>query len=459
MNQNITLSVGNLLLVDKFNEEYGYFNQVFNGIGGKAKNILPCAKLFILNRLGECFSINQIISGYDRELFEKLQFSGDPKERSLYRNLERIGANFSFIIERHQQFIIAEKLASDTQYMDFSSSYFEGKGGEFGEYGYSRDGQPGKKQLTFGISTGINGIPSALTIQKGNVQDKVHFRVMLKTSEAVLEKNSLLVFDTGGNTKENKKDVREKEFHFLTLKPKKVGPYKKEIAYFNDNVKADVEINGTIYQVVKRKQNDEILYIFFSQKFKEIQLSMKNRKFKRELEKNDGILKKTKDGKDISEYNTREGIVTTKGVLQTTLAEIENPRINGLEGFFILESSLDADPFKVLCLYKDKDKAEKIFRNIKEGTELRPMRHWSTNAIKGYILVIFLTNFIVNLTLLRAKQPLVKNIKLLKKHLAKLTLAIIFNENGQKQELLTNICPEIQSILDTFLENYCKNLT
>ena len=50
---------------------------------------------------------------------------------------------------------------------------------------------------------------------------------MLKTSEAVLEKNSLLVFDTGGNTKENKKNVREKEFHFLTLKPKKVGPYKK----------------------------------------------------------------------------------------------------------------------------------------------------------------------------------------------------------------------------------------
>ena len=40
-----------------------------------------------------------------------------------------------------------------------------------------------------------------------------------------------------------------------------------------------------------------------------------------------------------------------------------------------------------------------------------------------------------------------------------MTLAIIFDENGQKQELLTNICPEIQSILDTFLENYCKNLT
>jgi len=33
-----------------------------------------------------------------------------------------------------------------------------------------------------------------------------------------------------------------------------------------------------------------------------------------------------------------------------------------------------------------------------EGTEIRPIRHWSKEAIIGYILVIFLTNFIVNLT-------------------------------------------------------------
>ena len=78
-----------------------------------------------------------------------------------------------------------------------------------------------KKQLTFGISTGINGIPSALTIQKGNVQDKAHFRFMLKTCGAVLKENSLLIFDTGGNTKDNKRLIREKKFHYLTLKSRK----------------------------------------------------------------------------------------------------------------------------------------------------------------------------------------------------------------------------------------------
>ena len=460
MKNNTTFSIGNLLLINKVDAEYNYFDALLNGIGGKAKDLVPCTKLFMYNRLHECFSINQIISGYSPELFEKLEFSNVPKERSLYRNLERIGINFPFIMERHQKFIEENKLVTEVNYLDTSSSYFEGGAkNEFAEYGYSRDKQPNKKQLTFGICTGINGIPLALTIQKGNVQDKAHFRFMLKASEAVLEKNSLLVFDTGGNTKENKRIIREKEFHYLTLKAKKISPYKNEIARYKQEIKTEIEINKSKYSCLKYKDKNEINYIFFSEKLKADQLAHKERKFQKTLEKNKVILKKTKAGRDINEFITEEGIVTTKGSLQKILIDISNPNINGLEGFFILESSLDADPFKILSLYKDKDKAEKLFRSIKEGTELRPMRHWSKNAIIGYVLIIFLTNFLVNLTLLRAKNPEVKNLKLLKKYLSKLTVAIIYDENHQKHEFLANICPEIRSILEEFLEKYCKSRT
>ena len=53
--------------------------------------------------------------------------------------------------------------------------------------------------------------------------------------------------------------------------------------------------------------------------------------------------------------------------LQRTLDVMENPYINGIEGFFILESSIDEDPKKVLHLYKERDKAEKFIRALKEG--------------------------------------------------------------------------------------------
>ena len=454
MKNNAAVSIGSVALIEKVNCEYQFFSQIFKGIGGKAKNLIPSAKLFIYNRLDECFSINQLLSGYSPELFELLKFKRSPSDRDLYRNLSRIGQNHFFIINNYQRFISKENLVADKQFIDFSSSYFEGKHAAFGALGYSRDHEPGKKQLTFGISTGINSIPTALTIQNGNVQDKAHFRFMLKTSEAVLPEESLLIFDTGGNTKENKRQIREKKFHYLTLKAKKIGPYKKFIELYNQGKKEEFFINGVKYSVVKSASEEEINYIFFCDKLRQEQLALKERNFKKMLAKNKPILKKTKAGKTIDELITEEGIVTTKGTLQQTLAEIENPKINGLEGFFILESDLDIEPERALALYKDKDKAEKLFRSIKEGTELRPMRHWSKDAIVGYILVIFLTNFLINLTLLRAKDTVVKNTKLLKKYLRKLTLVIIYPPTGFKFQILANICPEIDVILGDFIEKY-----
>ncbi len=54
--------------------------------------------------------------------------------------------------------------------MDFSSTYFEGDEAALGTLGYSRDRRPDRKQITLGISTGINDVPTALTIQKGNTR-------------------------------------------------------------------------------------------------------------------------------------------------------------------------------------------------------------------------------------------------------------------------------------------------
>ncbi|MGC8693959.1 MAG: hypothetical protein ACP5RY_06930 [Thermoplasmata archaeon] len=141
-------------------------------------------------------------------------------------------------------------------------------------------------------------------------------------------------------------------------------------------------------------------------------------------------------------------------------------------------------------LYKDRDKAEKFIRAIKEGLELRPLRHWNQNSIKGLFFIIFLTEFIINLTrFIRAgdgknnidstnKSEIsdknipqenvnkfdsnqkemgadpVKNIKLLKKHLISLTKTIIYPEEGLKFHLISNITPQITHIFGDFIKKY-----
>ena len=180
MRNNISFNVGTLILINKVDREYNFFGNIFSSLKGKTKHLVESIKLFINNRLDKCVSINQLTKNYQREWFECLDFKDIPSERTLYRDLERIGIKYKFVIEKYQQLLKRNNLVDDKQFADFSSAHFEGEKAELGALGYSRDNQPGKKQLTFGISTGINGIPTALTIQKGNVCDKKHFKVKVK---------------------------------------------------------------------------------------------------------------------------------------------------------------------------------------------------------------------------------------------------------------------------------------
>ena len=454
MKQNVTFSIGNVALIDKVNEKFGIFDYLFANLNCRAKNIKSSAKLLSYNRLGDCVSVNQLTSVYPEELFKQLGYRKIPADRSIYRDLDRIGQRAPFLQNKYQEIIKKNGLVSEKQFMDFSSSYFEGHKSKLGELGYSRDHEPGKEQITFGISTGINNIPTALTIQKGNVQDKKHFKFMLKTVKHLLKEDSMLIFDCGGNTESNKQKIRKSKFNYLTLKAKKKKTYKKYIEIFKNSEKKNFIVNDIEYKSVEVKEGNETQYIFYSTELFKDQKKKRDIKFERELEKNEPKLIKVKKGKIIGSYISKEGYILAKGSIQKSLAELKNPFITGLEGYFILECSVDAEPEKILRLYKDKDKAEKLIRNMKEGTELRPIRHWSTNAIIGYLFIVFLTNCLINLTHFLAKLPVVKNLKLLKKYLNNLTLTVIYPPNRFKFSVLSNISEEIRAILGDSINKY-----
>jgi len=454
MRQNISLNVGSLILINKVDGNYNFFDSVLKGLTGKTKHLKQSVKAFIHNRLGKCVSINRLTEIYPEETFEYLGFKEKPKERTIYRDLERIGNKSKFILENYQQLLKRNGLISDKQFIDFSSSYFEGNNSELGELGYSRDNQPGKKQLTFGISTGMNDIPTAMTIQKGNVNDSKHFNFMLNTAKKVLDVNSLLIFDYGGNSKANKHKIVSLGYNYLTRRQKKRELYQKYLKIFEKSKKQRFVINGRAYSCVKVIEGSEVKYIYFCKKLKQDQLRKREKKFIRELEKNDKLLRKIKKGKEIAKYLCREGEIIAKGEIQHTLDKVENPYINGLEGYFILESSVNEDSEKILRLYKDRDKAEKLIRDMKEGTELRPIRHWSKLAIVGYLLIVFLTNCLIKLTHFLSKNSVVKNLKLLKKYLNSLTVTVVYDKSVFKFSVLSNVFPEIRAILGDYIDKY-----
>lgn len=452
MNQNITIPLGSIVMLKKIENHFGLFHRLFNDVKGKAKDFIPLVKLLACNKLTHSVSIHQINNTYPVEFMRKLGMKDIPPEKSMYRALERIGRCFPVIIERYQQLIKQYRLVDKKQIIDFSSTYFEGTKSELARFGYSRDREPGKLQITFGISTGITGIPTAVTIQKGNVQDKKHMRHMIKLVSKILPRDSLLIFDTGANTKKNRKKIRILKYHFLTLRPKKVGTYKKYISFFNTQLEkgtiTHMMVNQRHYSCVKKKEaSGTISYIFFSPELYSSQIKAKGRKFKRQKKKGNQTLRKRKHIVLPSE----QGWVTLLPVLQRTLTKIENPYITGVEGFFILESSVDSDPEKILRLYKQRDKAEKFIRALKEGIELRPLRHWNTWSVIGIFFICFLANLLIILTHILNKISPVKNVKLLKKQLINLTLTYVYPKNRFRFIILSNVSPEILELFGDFV--------
>jgi len=453
MKDNVTIPLGSIVMTRQIENHFGLYHHLFHGIEGKAKDFIPLTKLLIANKLAHTVAIHQIQNTYPLEFMEHLGITDKPSERTLYRTLERIGENLPVILDRYQQFIKKHDLVDKKQIVDFSSTYFEGIKMGLAKYGFSSDKRPDKLQIKFGIATGITGIPTALTIQKGNVQDKKHMKKILKLLAKILPRDSLLIFDTGANTKTNREKIRHGlRFHFLTLKPKKVGPYTAYIRFFFEQVKAGNVICITIeeqpYFCVKKQENDgSFSYIFFSQELYETQMKRKKKTFIRQKRKGNKQLRKRKH----TIFPSDQGWVELIPSLQKTLQDIENPYINGLEGFFILESSVDEQPEKILYLYKQRDKAEKFIRALKEGLELRPIRHWKTECVFGIIFISFLANLLVSLTHFLKNISPVKNVKLLKKYLINLTETIVYPQNRFKFTILSNVSSEIRGLFGDFV--------
>lgn len=449
--KNNSLPLGGLIILDKIDKEYCFFQSVFKGISGRMKDFIPLVKLHIYNKLTHSVSVHQILETYSYELMEHLNADKNLSERTLYRGLERIGKNFNLLHNNYQQFLKEKNFLDDKQVTDFSSFYVEGKESELSEHGYSRDRRPDKEQINFGISTGINGIPSALTIQKGNVEDKTHMREMLNLVDKILPEKSLLIFDAGANSKSNKDKIISIGYNYLTLKQKNVRAYKNYIRYFSkqrEEAKSFIQ-NDRDYSCIKIR-DDNFKYIFFCSQLCNDQLSKKEKLFEKQKEKGN----KSIDKKKFQRLPSDKGWIEFIPHLQSTLSDIENPYITGIEGFFVLESSVDADPEEILRLYKERDKAEKFIRNLKEGLELRPMRHWNKYSIIGMIFICFLTNFLISLTLKLAKNPLIKNVKLLKKFMINLTLTMVYPKNRFRFTILSNVSPQIRGLFDDFLEKY-----
>lgn len=446
LNKNISFSVGTATAVKNYSSKLN-FEDIFKRFKKRGISIVGLIESLLTYRLtenqsttkaSEWINRNEVLSEFSLEQFE---------DRTLFRLLEIIGGNYEEVIYLIQDvlFNLYDFPHTNTN-LDWTSLVLWGKQAELGKYGYSRDHRPDKKQITIGLAelaSPIN-IPFGLTIQPGNESDQTHFKKTFNQIECRLRKESRLVFDKGGQSKDNIDLVSK--MRYLSAKKLNTSDDKRIKAF--DKEKAElIDPKAGIYGI-KIAYPSRIDFFYFSEKLQKEQIEAKLRRAEQKLKEAKEIQKSLDKSKQLPKrFRINNPLVDVKYSYQTKLTflteeealrVVQKASINGREGFFCLVSNENLTLKEALKIYRMKDSVEKIFQSMKNDISIKPLRVWSTNSIKGAVLIGFLAQLIISL--IRYDYPKLKNTspKFIKISLMNLTVTVEKIQNGRKRRIFSN---------------------
>jgi transposase len=450
-NLNISFPVGTAITVKKYSKKLD-FPSIFGKFKQKGISLVGLINALISYKLSENLSLtrgsdwinrNEVLQEFNLKSFE---------QKTLYRAIEIIGENYQEVILNLQDILFNQYNFEHTDVnMDWSSLILWGDKARLAKYGYSRDHRPDKKQITFGITElrkPIN-IPIGLTIAQGNVNDQTHFQMTFNQVKNCLEENSKTIFDKGANSKENLNTIIASKMQFLTAKKLNTSDDKLIKKFWNMEPKL-IDSKKNIYGF-KQQFPTRYNYFFFSEKLKHEQIASALRKAERQLREAKEIENARLKGKPLPKrFRINNVLVKATIEYQTKLRNISEDEafqlvkkasITEREGFFCLTSSENLTLKEALLLYREKDSVEKIMQSLKNEINIKPLRVWSDNSVRGALLIGYLAHLMISL--IRYDEPKLKNYstKFIKISLSNLTVTIENLKKFKKRRIYSNFDP------------------
>ena len=433
-------------------------SDVFSKYKKKGRNINRLIEALVAYKLSENLSVSKASKWINRkpvlEEFDLAPF----EERTLFRVLEILGKNREEVIADIQDILFDIYDFEHTNLnMDWSSLVLHGLKCPIGEYGYSRDHRPDKKQITIGLAELANpiNIPIGLTINPGNVNDQKHFKDTYEQSKKHIKEGSLYTFDKGANSKDNLEIVLKDKMKYLTAK--KLNKSDDKIIKAFDKSKAElIDSEDEIY-CIKQKFPSRFNYFFFSEKLKKENIATALRKAERQLKDAKEIQNASAKGKGLPKrFRINNILVDVTIEYQTKLQNLSDEEafellkkasITGREGYFCLTSSENLTLKEALQIYRQKDSIEKIFNSLKNEIEIKPLRVWTENSIYGALIIGYLAQLFISL--MRYEHEELKKIstKFIKNSLMSLTVTVENKKNCSKRRIYSNFDPINEIIL------------
>jgi hypothetical protein len=368
-----------------------------------ARVIEPAAKLATARQLSEATAAHSL--GAVLEL-------GTVDEDELYAALDLLGEAQPKI-----ETALAKRHLRDGCLVlyDLTSSYLEGRHCELGRFGYSRDGQPGKLQIVFGLLCAADGCPIAVEVFEGNAGDPSTLAAQVeKLKERFGLSRVVLVGDRGMITEARiREDLAPAGLDWLTaLRAPAIqalaadnGPL--QLSLFDEHDMAEIvspDYPGERLIVCRNKalaaeraRKREELLAATEADLARIEASVKRKRAPLQGADKIGlkagaVLGKRKMAKHFE-------LTIADASFSFTRNEASVQKEAALDGFYVLRTSVPAetlDADAVVSTYKSLAQVERAFRSVKTvDLEVRPIHHRLAGRVRAHVFLCMLAYYVV----------------------------------------------------------------
>jgi Transposase DDE domain len=368
-----------------------------------ARVIEPAAKLATARQLSEATAAHSL--GAVLEL-------GTVDEDELYAALDLLGEAQPKI-----EIALAKRHLRDGCLVlyDLTSSYLEGRHCELGRFGYSRDGQPGKLQIVFGLLCAADGCPVAVEVFDGNTADPSTLAAQVtKLKERFGLSRVVLVGDRGMITEARiGEDLIPAGLDWLTaLRAPAIqalaadnGPL--QLSLFDERDMAEItspDYPGERLIVCRNKalaaeraRKREELLAASEADLARIEASVKRQRAPLQGADKIGLKAGAVLGKRKMAKHFELAIADTAFSFTRNEASIQKEA--ALDGFYVLRTNAPAemlDTAAVVSTYKSLAQVERAFRSVKTvDLEVRPVHHRLAGRVRAHVFLCMLAYYVI----------------------------------------------------------------
>lgn len=314
----------------------------------------------------------------------------------VYDNLDNIMENFYKISGEKPVFLL----------YDITSVYFEGRCVKNAKHGYSRDKRPDRPQVLLGLVLNEKSFPLHFEIFEGNLKDSETLEgVVKKVKERFRIGKGIFVGDRGMITLDNIKAVTEEKLGYIMalkhetvkdlLREKDIEPdlfdKKLPITISEEDGKKYV-LCGSEY----RKEKD--LYVFnkLLERGKDALETVKKMVDNGRLKKYNKVIKRAEKKLTESKACQYYDFEYKEGEFKIIEKKDKIKRAKMLCGYYILETSeVQMEDQKIEETYKGLQEVERVFRDLKDLIDIRPVYHWIERRVKTHIFLCLLSQVVL----------------------------------------------------------------